>query len=316
MKELISQFPKKKVLVVGDLMLDKYIFGEVERISPEAPVPIVSVQKETYVPGGAANAANNISSLGGNAFLIGIVGEDSAKEILFKELTKSKIDSTNIILDKRRPTTQKIRVLGQSQQLLRIDYEEKEIADNLSDTLLNNIKNLGAIDVIIISDYAKGIINEKFMTKLKDYSSKENIPIIVDPKPRHKRFYKGVFMITPNLKESSEMVGFHIESEEEVEKAGKILMEELDTNVLITRGKDGISLFEKDKEPLHIPTQAKEVFDVSGAGDTVISTLSLAVCSGASLTQAADLANHAAGIKVGKLGTSPVYSNELIEVFD
>ena len=308
----LNEFKKKNILVIGDIILDKYIFGKVERISPEAPVPIIAVEREKYVPGGAANAASNVAGLGGNAILMGIVGDDMARDVLIDEARKRGIDTQAVITDAKKPTIQKIRVVGQNQQLLRIDYEDNDyIEKDVNDKLLEKLEGIKKVDAIIISDYAKGTITRELMEKLKEYSKKRDAFLLIDPKPRHKGFYKGCSLITPNKKEAEELSGMHIETKEDLEKAGKRLIEELGCNVLITMGEKGMSLFEKNKQALHIPTVAKEVFDVSGAGDTVIATLSLAISSGASLKEAAILANYAAGIKVGKLGTATVSISEL-----
>lgn len=312
MKEVIKAFAGRKILVIGDLMLDKYLFGDAEKISQEAPVPIVNIKREAFVLGGAANAANNISSLGGKAFLIGLVGNDPAKQLLIKKLNEANINSDNILTDNSRTTTQKIRVLAQNQQLLRIDYEERsKSSPHIVKNILKSIKEIEGLEGIVVSDYSKGVITEELLVGVKEYAKEKNLFIIVDPKPSNKNAYKNVFLITPNLKEAAEMSGKIIETTEDVNKVGDLLVKELGCKVLITRGKDGMSLFEEGKAPKHISTKAKEVYDVSGAGDTVIATLSLALSAGVNLESAVDLANHAAGVKVGKLGTAPVYAEEL-----
>lgn len=302
---ILNNFKGKNILVIGDVMLDKYIFGNVERISPEAPVQVVEVEKENYVPGGAANVANNIVALQGNALMVGTIGKDNEANILLNELKKRNINTEGIFIEKNKPTTQKVRILGQKQQLLRIDYEKKEyISKEIETNIINFIKNqINNTNAIIISDYAKGVITENLINQIKDIAS--NKIIIVDPKPKHKNFYKNVSLITPNIKEAKEMT-----NKEDINDMGKELMKELSTSILITRGEKGMSLFEKD-EITNIPTKAKEVYDVSGAGDTVVATLTLALAAGATLKQAAILANHAAGIKVGKLGTSTVTIEEI-----
>jgi len=307
----LEEFRKKKVAVIGDLMLDKYIFGNVERISPEAPVPIVHVQREKFVPGGAANAAANVATLGGNAYLFGVVGNDAAKEILIEVSKERLINTDGLVIYPQKPTIQKIRVLGQSQQLLRIDYENQGYIDGHADKrIFENVKKV-KVDCIVISDYAKGSITEKVVADVKKHAKTAKIPLIVDPKPKHKSWYHGVSLITPNKAEAEEMSGIKFESLATIEKGGMKLQKELDCNVLITLGEKGMSLFEKGRKPLHIPTVAKEVYDVSGAGDTVIATLSLAMAAKAPLKEAAQLANIAAGIKVGKIGTAPVTLAEL-----
>lgn len=302
---ILGKFKGKNILVVGDIMLDKYIFGKVERISPEAPVQVVEVEKESYVPGGAANVANNISALGGNTFMIGVVGKDKESEILISELNKRGINTQGILTDKDKPTTQKVRVLGQKQQLLRIDYEKKEyLSRDFEKKMISTIKNMiSGSEAIIISDYAKGVITGNLMKEIKVMAKGKTL--VIDPKPKHKSFYSNASIVTPNTKEAIEMTGI-----EDIETTGKQLLNQLNSPILITRGEKGMSLFEKE-DITNIPTKAKEVYDVSGAGDTVVAALALALASGATLKEAATLANHAAGIKVGKLGTSTVTIDEI-----
>jgi len=310
---LLDNFKDKNILVIGDIMLDKYIFGEVSRISPEAPVQIVDVLRERYVPGGAANVANNIVALDGTAFMIGLVGKDETGEKLISELKKRDICTNGIFIDNERPTIQKVRILGKNQQLLRIDFEEiKPLEKNMGERIENYIKeSIKDIDVTVVSDYAKGIITRDLMKFIVGLCKIHKKILIIDPKPQHKSYYKGATLITPNHKEASEMTGIDGKSDKEVEKIGKKLLEELDTTILLTRGDKGMSLFEINGKITHIPTKAKEVYDVSGAGDTVVGVLALALAAGASLKEAAILANHAAGVTVGKLGTSIVTIDEI-----
>ncbi len=309
MSTFVNEFGGKNIFIVGDLMLDKYIWGSVDRISPEAPVQVVAVQKESYVPGGAANVANNIVSLGGNAILCGVVGKDEAKNILQEQLDKEKVVS--YLIEDSRPTIQKVRVVSQNQQLLRIDYEDKKyVEEHVEKKVLDFLKNQEEIDVIVISDYAKGIVTEQLVKQIVEHAKIKSIPVIVDPKPKHIDYYKDVTLITPNQKEALEMVE---DESMNVDNIGELLENKIDANILITRGKDGMSLYERDDKPAHIPTKAKEVFDVSGAGDTVISTIALAVATGAGLKDSAIIANHAAGVVVGKVGTSTLTAKELID---
>lgn len=309
----LNDFKDKKIAIIGDLILDKYIFGKVERISPEAPIPVVSVLKEKYVPGGAANVAANISTLGGKVFLFGITGKDESKERLFNKLSALSIDTTDIIEDSQRKTTEKIRIIGHNQQLLRIDYEDiTDISKKLEVKLLDKL-SASEFDVIIISDYAKGTITFNLLNQIKTYALKNNVKIIIDPKPYHKNWYKNVFLITPNQKEAGEMLGKSILTKNDFIEAGNKLVSTYKSNIVITAGSNGIYIFEKDKKHRHIHTKAKEVYDVSGAGDTVVATLALALSANMNLLDAAELANQAAGIKVGKLGTAPVSINELRE---
>ncbi|MEA2037359.1 MAG: D-glycero-beta-D-manno-heptose-7-phosphate kinase [Nanoarchaeota archaeon] len=303
---ILGKFKGKRVLVIGDIMLDKYIFGNVERISPEAPVQVVEVRKEDYVPGGAANVANNIAALDGNAIMIGVIGKDVSGDVLINELKKRNINTEGIFVDKNKPTTQKVRILGHQQQLLRIDYEKKEylkkeFEDNIASFIKKRIED---VDAIIISDYAKGVITKNLMEEIKDIA-KDKI-VVVDPKPKHASFYGNVSLITPNSKEAKEMA-----NKEDIEETGNELLSKLSAPILITRGEKGMSLFEKDGNVTNIPTKAKEVYDVSGAGDTTVATLALALAAGATLKESATIANHAAGITVGKLGTSTVCIDEI-----
>ncbi|HJN57063.1 MAG: D-glycero-beta-D-manno-heptose-7-phosphate kinase [Candidatus Woesearchaeota archaeon] len=313
--KIIENFNEKKILVVGDIILDKSIWGEVSRISPEAPVQVVDVSKESYSPGAAANVANNISALNAEAFMVGIIGNDAAKNILIPKLKNSSIDVDGIFIDTNKPTIQKVRVIGRSQQLLRFDYEKKGYIDDSTENKIFEfiLKKINEIDAVIVSDYAKGIITKKLMEKLIGLCNKNNKIIVIDPKPKHKSFYKNSTLITPNHTEAQKMTGN--EEEENIDKyvevMGKKLQQELNSNVLITRGEKGMSLFEKNNEITHIPTYAKEVFDIVGAGDTSVATLTLALVAGATYKEAAVIANHAAGITVGKVGTSIVSIDEL-----
>lgn len=311
--KILENFRNKKILVVGDIMLDKYIWGEVSRISPEAPVQVVHVQKETYAPGGAANVASNAAALDGQVFMSGIAGNDEAKIKLIQELKIKKINTDGIFIDKDKPTTQKVRIVGRSQQLLRVDYEKKEHAHkDIEDSLIGFLKKtIGEVDIVVISDYAKGVITPEFCSELMGLSRLHNKPVIVDPKPKHLDLYSNVALITPNNAEASEMAGIEDGSDEATVEIGNKLLKYLNTNVLITRGEKGMSLFEKSGKITHIPTRAREVYSLIGAGDTVIATLALALAGNANFEDAAVLANIAAGIKVGKIGTASVSFEEI-----
>ena len=314
-KNIIEQFANKKILVLGDVMLDKYVWGDVSRISPEAPVQVVNVVEESYAPGGAGNVANNIASLGAKVYIMGVVGDDTTKNKLIAELKKRNIDTECLINDENKRTIQKVRIFGKNQQLLRFDYEKKgyvgkETEGKMLDFIANKIDE---IDGIVVSDYAKGTITKNLMEKVIGLCREKGKIIVVDPKPEHKEFYKNVTLITPNHAEAHIMTGLGEEEniKKDIEKMGKKLLEELDDNILITRGEKGMSLFEKDGRITHIPTFAKEVYDIIGAGDTSVATLTLALTSGASFEEAAIIANHAAGITVGKIGTSTINIEEL-----
>lgn len=311
--KILENFKNKKILIIGDIMLDKYIWGDVSRISPEAPVQVVNVLKETFEAGGAANVANNIAALDGSAFMAGITGNDESRKILLEELRKKNIGTDGILIDKDKPTTQKVRIIGKSQQLLRVDYENREhvhsnIESSIIDFLEKNIKN---VDIIVISDYAKGVITAEVSRKIIKLSKQNNKQVIVDPKPKHRDFYKDVTLITPNNAEASEMSGIEDGTDETVVEIGNKLLESLNTNVLITRGEKGMSLFEKNGNITNIPANAREVYSLIGAGDTVAATIALALASGADFKEASILSNIAAGIKVGKIGTATVSVNEI-----
>lgn len=294
---ILKKFNERRIVVIGDIMLDKSINGDVLRISPEAPVQIVNIKEESYEPGGAANVASNISSLGGKVSLFGFVGKDENAKILSELLTERKID---YFLEENSLTTLKVRVRGGNQQLLRLDYEEsspKDFGTKIKDKLEREIMKS---DLILVSDYAKGVIHPNLMNFLRSFNKK----IIVDPKPQNCSFYTNSFLITPNEKEALEMSG-----NKNVYDAGVYLRKKLNCNVLITRGEKGMTLFSDNETD--IPTVAKEVYDVTGAGDTVIATLSLSLASGASLEEGVVLANNAAGIAVSKVGTYQVKMGEL-----
>lgn len=303
---LKEDFSGKRILVVGDIMLDKHIHGTVTRISPEAPVPVLKAEKESYNPGGAANLANNLASLGAKVYLAGVVGDDEAQKILFKELEKQNID-VSCIIKTSKPTIQKIRGLSH-QHLFRIDYEDpSNINSEDEQRLLSLIKlKIPAIDAITLCDYAKGTLTENLIKASISLAKKNNKLITADCKPININFYKNVDLLKPNKKEAIEMT-----LTTNIEEAGKILVEKLNSNIVITRGSEGCSLFEKGKEPSYIPTSQKEFYDVAGAGDTVLAILTLALISGSNLKQATELANSAASIVVLKPGVTIITKEEL-----
>lgn len=311
--DILQKAKGKRILVIGDIMLDKYIWGEVSRISPEAPVQIVEAKRDTYAAGGTANVAANIASLGGNVSLISMVGRDEARDKLLSLLKEHGIDAENVITDADKPTTIKIRVMGRSQQLIRVDYESREhVHPEMEKTFINAVKGSGKdYDAIVISDYAKGVITPRLMDTVKETCKKNGIPLIVDPKPCHKDLYKGATVITPNHQEACEIAGREVENNKAIEMLGQDLSRELEADIILTRGEKGMTVISKGKDPLTIPTLAKEVFDVTGAGDTVVAAVAISLAADASLHNAAILANHAAGIKVGKIGTSAITTAEL-----
>ncbi len=311
---IVGNFRNKVIIVIGDVMLDKSIWGSVKRISPEAPVPVVDVKKESYTAGGASNVAMNINALGGRASIVGLVGNDSAKSTLLRILEKNNIATDGLIVHSKRPTTQKVRILGQNQQLLRVDYENKDyLSEREEKKIIDSLaKEIGKSDAVVVSDYAKGVVTEKVMKNIATLCKKNGKPLIVDPKPKHFAFYKGATLITPNTKEACEAVGIEETESEGINEVGERLKRITGSNILITRGERGMSLFSLDCSIRHIPTAAKEVYDVTGAGDTVVGAISLSIAAGARLEDAAVIANHAAGITVGKVGTSTVSPEELI----
>jgi len=315
LKNIVKKFPDARVLIVGDLMLDRFIRGEAKKISPEAPVPVVEVKKETYCLGGAGNVANNITSLGGNVLLAGVAGEDYTAELLYKEMADRKIGESGIFADKGRLTSMKTRIIAGHQQIVRYDKETVgEVSIATLEKIINYIReSLPSCDAVLISDYGKGVITQKLINEIIRLARKHKKIVTVDPKIEHFSRYKFVDCLTPNLNEAK--AGMHIinlKDEAAFDKLGYSILKKLKCrSVLITQGESGMTLFES-KLKTHIPTVAKEVFDVSGAGDTVIAALTLALASGASLLDAAKIANYAAGIVVGKLGTATVSSAELL----
>ncbi len=316
--EIIEGFSGARVLVVGDIIIDQFIWGRVSRISPEAPVPVVDVHSENYHLGGAANVMHNIHAIGGRAALAGVVGADEAADLLLKELTRMKVDFGGVVIEPLRPTTVKTRVIAHGQQVVRFDREIRDAVANQSiDAILIYIereldKGLGAI---IISDYNKGVVSEQLIAGLRRIAPAKNICVCVDPKRSDFSFYQGFDIITPNHHEAGRALGIIDGSQDiNIEQLGMELLTRFNfRGVLITRGEDGMSLFEKRRPNSHtaFPARAKEVYDVTGAGDTVIAVFALAVAAGGTFSEAAYLANHAAGIVVGKLGTATISQQEL-----
>ena len=304
----IHHFSDLRLLVVGDVMLDEYLWGNVERISPEAPVQVVDIRRQNFTLGGAANVVNNLISLGSNVYVAAVIGNDAAGEIIKDEFKRLNVNIDGLFTDTNRPTTKKTRVMAINQQMIRLDYEKREeISRDLEDKINAYIKdNLSIFDAILVSDYAKGVVTRGILTEV---IKKKDGLILIDPKGRDFSKYRGATAITPNIKEAILASGF-----EDIEKAARKFLDELDLKVVfITRGKRGISLFEKDRPPIHVPARAREVYDVSGAGDTVLATLGLSIASGLTYFEAALLANIAAGIVVGKVGTATVTQEELLD---
>lgn len=301
--QLIDSFPERKVLVVGDLILDRYIWGKVSRVSPEAPVPVVEVTADNYRLGGAANVANNIVSLGGRATILGVCGRDAGGEAMKDLLSRSRIECG--LIEDKRPTSVKTRIIGHDKQMVRFDMESKDdlTGGGLKRMLSMIAGMLPAHDAVIVSDYKKGVICSALMKHILGLAKGKTF-VAVDPKVGHFHLYRGVSLITPNLMEASQGVSVSITDERSLIAAGRKLVSMLKAGaVLITRGEEGMSLF-AGQTVRHIPTAAKKVYDVTGAGDTVIATFTLACASGAALERGAVLANLAAGLVVAQVGTA------------
>jgi len=313
--ELINKLKNVPVLVIGDLMLDRFIWGKVSRISSEAPVPVVEVTKETYMPGGAGNVACNINALDCKVYLIGAIGEDFYANSFLEKYQNTEIDTSGIVNFTDRNTIVKTRVIAHQQQVVRVDRESKEpLPDIIIQQTLTNIQRLiTSVKAVVISDYGKGLINNKILDFTIAECNKLNIPVLVDPKIENFKKYKNITCMTPNFLEARQgMNRLKVETETEIEQLGTDILNLLAAkSILITRGEAGMSLFEHN-QITHIPTVAKEVYDVTGAGDTVISTLAICLGNGLSIKDSAYISNIAAGIVVGKLGTATVSKKEII----
>lgn len=315
-KKAVSNFKNARVMVIGDLILDEFIWGDVSRISPEAPVPVVWVKKESFMPGGASNVANNLAALGAHVSLVGVIGDDEHGAILKGELEHKGVDTSGIFTDESRPTILKTRVVAQHQQVVRID---KENIDHLSDQMVSGMINyiesaVKKVDAVVIEDYGKGVITPKLLSRIVPAAKRAGNIISVDPKEEHFKYYRGISVITPNNHEAARAVGFEIKDEASLKKAGQALLNKLNCKIaLITLGENGMAVFQKSKPMKHIPTVAQEVFDVSGAGDTVIAAYTLSLASGADPIRSAYIANCAAGIVVGKVGIAVVTPDELLD---
>ena len=314
----VDGFSRCGVLVVGDVMLDEYVTGSVERISPEAPVPVVTVKTIEHRLGGAANVTNNVRALGAKAWLAGVVGDDGHGRMLRERVDAAGIDASAIVLDAARPTSVKTRVVAQKQQIVRYDRESAaRLPSRVASTLVQRIEAiLPKVQVVVLSDYAKGVLGEDLVASVVKACRAAGKPVMIDPKTKNFPFYGGATIVTPNFKEAREaaslVAGIHVETHADLERAAPKLMERLRIDSLVvTKGEEGMYLFMPDAPPLHIPTAAREVYDVSGAGDTVVAALAVSLAAGAPLPEAAMIANHAAGIVVAKFGTATASGHEL-----
>jgi rfaE bifunctional protein kinase chain/domain len=313
----MDKFPEARILVVGDIIMDEYIWGNVSRISPEAPVPVVDVQDQTKMLGGAANVLNNIISLGGRAILCGVIGNDPTGREILERLKTTGSATRGIVVEQKRPTSIKTRIIAHNQQVVRFDRESRKgIESESRDKLLRIVQeHRGEIDAVLVADYGKGVVSEALMKSLRGLLTDMSVPLAVDPKTGNFECYRGVDVITPNHYEAGAFSRIEIMDEDTLVRAGRQMLDELDCGtVLVTQGKDGMTLFEKNGEISHIPTVAKKVFDVTGAGDTVISTFCLGLASGMDMKSAAVISNFAAGIVVGEVGTTTVKVDELRKV--
>jgi D-beta-D-heptose 7-phosphate kinase/D-beta-D-heptose 1-phosphate adenosyltransferase len=307
----------KSIMVIGDLMLDHYIWGKVERISPEAPVPVVEVQEEKYRLGGAGNVASNLVSLGATVIVSGIKGSDPQGDILTSTFSGLGISPERILIDPRKGTIVKTRVMAHTQQVVRLDREDRSyISDGMKDQLIKVVRETSpSIDAIIVSDYAKGVITRELVEEIVQIARARGVPVCVDPKERNFPFYRDVDLITPNTKELSFAAGIKIETDDDIlEAAGKIKSSLGCRILLVTRGEHGMSLFDHDQEVVQIPTMARAVYDVTGAGDTVMACFTLALVSGATPKEAAIIANTAAGLVVAEVGAASVSWERLFSV--
>lgn len=318
-EELLNILPKLangKILVIGDLILDEYIWGRVTRISPEAPVPIADVVSTMCVPGGAGNVACNIKALGGEVYLVGVIGKDKAGKELLEKLKKMGIGAQGIIVDGNRPTTLKSRIIAHHQHVVRVDRETKAPIDkNLCEKISRlSEKVMDKVDAVLISDYAKGLMIPELTSRIIALAKKYRKIVSVDPKGSNYSKYRKATIITPNRKEAEIATGIPINNEDNLLRAGYKLLQETEARyILITRGEKGMSLFQKDCSPIHIPSVVSEVYDITGAGDTVVAALTLALACGVRIEKAIEIANWAAGVVVRKVGTATVTSEELEE---
>ncbi len=316
-EELIEIIPTRNILVIGDIMLDEYLWGTVRGISPEAPVPVVEIRQQTYAPGGAGNVAANLACLSSNVWLVGVVGTDTQAAKLFELLSQTPQISMHLYPCQDRPTTTKTRILAHSQQMMRTDREERhpipaEAEANILACVQEHLNNLHAC---ILSDYAKGVLTDSLIASIITLCRQAKIPVIVDPKGHRYSRYRGATIVTPNMHEAHLAIGDE-ESTLPIEAVAEHLQREIGTSaLLITRGPQGMSLFLPGTPPTHIPTQARNIYDVTGAGDTVVAVLALLLASDMDIEFAARLANYAAGVVVGKVGTACVSLEELAAGF-
>ncbi|CAG1772325.1 D-glycero-beta-D-manno-heptose-7-phosphate kinase [uncultured bacterium] len=313
---LKSAFPGKRIAIIGDMMLDCYIIGEVKRISPEAPVPVVEIENEFFRFGGAANCANNIQSLQGVPVPLGVIGNDMYGTVFTSLMQEISLVDDGLIVDPSRPTTAKTRVIALNQHVCRIDKEQKNpVTDETENKILQFLeKEITGLDGIILQDYNKGVMTPRIIAESIRIAQSHGKLITVDPKFSNFFLYKGVTVFKPNRKEAEDVLGFKIRTQEDILRAGRELQEKLEAKyVLLTLGEGGMAVFNNGEIAKILPTKARKVADVSGAGDTVISTLTMALAAGADIIEACILANYAAGIVCGEVGIIPIELNQLFQ---
>lgn len=318
-KQIFEQAQKTAVLVVGDLMVDEFLYGKVDRISPEAPVPVLEFDSHIFMPGGAANAASNIKSLGGRVAFLGCKGEDLAGERLTKELEKKGIPTDGLITVEGRPTTLKTRVVAHTQQVVRIDREIRMPVDtDVEDKMIAYIKStLPEVESVLISDYTKGTVTPRVVKQLVGLAKKAGKPVVADTKSSHIEDFQDITVLTPNVKEVEKLTGLTIEDECPLAEGARRLISKLRCEaILVTRAEEGMSLYQKTGAVIHVPAITTEVHDVTGAGDTVAASVALTLASGASLREAAELANLAAAVVIRKVGTATASPEEVTRIWD
>ncbi len=317
-KSLVNGIKGKKIAIIGDVMVDRYFLGKVARISLAVPVPVVDIEQEFSLFGGAANVGNNIKSLGGEPFLIGIVGDDNTGSFFIELLKSNQFDSGGIVIDKSRPTTIKTRIIADNQHVVRTDRESR---DEINKKIENKIiavleERINEFDGIILEDYNKGVMKKGIIHKTISLANSNDIPVTIDPKFNNFFEYKKATVFKPNQREVESKLGITFSDESKLIDAGKKLINKLDCkNVLITRGENGMTLFKNNGEVIHVQTRAKEIHDVSGAGDTVIATLTSIIVAGGDIEEAASIANYAAGIVCGEVGVVPIDIDKLKKNF-
>jgi rfaE bifunctional protein kinase chain/domain len=326
-RELLEAARERRVIVIGDVMLDQFIWGNVARVSPEAPVPVVDFVSESYMPGGAANVARNLSALNVRAQLFAVVGDDDASRKLREILDEQKVDCAGLLTDHARPTSIKTRIVAHRQQVVRVDRESRsDLSASLNRQLLAAFEPwLLRADAVIVCDYGKGAVTQALLDEVRKLCRGRGVWVSMDPKPVHRLNLAQLSLITPNRKEAFELAGLDdsgrhpsnpLHDRELLQVADKLLADLRPALLLITLGDQGMLLCQREQQPFHIPTVAREIFDVSGAGDTVIATFTMAVAAGASPLEAAIISNHAAGVVVGKVGTATVSTAEVLASFN